>query len=160
VRMLLQRGVVECRTWQGQNQNTGRLSMKSRIAIALSFVSILAVASAYGQSPSPVLGRVDIPFKFMVGKKELPAGKYEVMKVEGDQAHLRLHDVQGKASMFVFIIERLAETDPFEKHGARVVFDTIGDQRFLSEFWPANNGDGYLLGINKGEQKHKVIQGK
>ena len=137
--------------------------MKSRIAIALSFITILAVPFAYGQSgsASPVMmGRVDIPFKFMVAKKEMPAGKYEVVREEGQGSHLLLRNMQANTSIYVSVIERLAETDPSQKHGARVVFDTVGDQKFLSEFWPADKGDGYLLGINKGEQKHEVVEQK
>ena len=134
--------------------------MKSRIAIALSFITILAVPFAYGQSASPVLGSVNIPFKFMVAKKEMPAGKYEVLREQGRESHLLLRNSEAKASIYVSVRERLAETDPSRKHGARVVFDTVGDQRFLSEFWPADNGDGYLLGINKAEQKHEIVEEK
>ena len=137
--------------------------MKSRIAIALSFITILAVPSAYGQSgsASPVLlGRVEIPFKFMAAKKEMPAGKYEVLSVEGEQAHLMLRDPQGRTAIYVSVVERLAETDPSAKHNARVVFDTVGDQKFLSEFWPADKSDGYLLGVTKGEQTHEVVEEK
>ncbi|MBZ5545433.1 MAG: hypothetical protein LAO07_17435 [Acidobacteriia bacterium] len=137
--------------------------MKSRVAIALSFITILAVPFAYGQ-PAQVLGSVNIPFKFMVAKKEMPAGKYEVLRAEGEaegqESRLLLRNWQTKTSTYVPVIERLAETDPSQKHGARVVFDTVGDQKFLSEFWPADKGDGYLLGINKKEQKHEVVEQK
>jgi len=137
--------------------------MRSRIAIALSFITILAVPFAYGQE-GPVLGAVNIPFKFMVGKKEMQAGKYELARTgkaaEGQENRLLLRNFQAKTSLFVPIIERLAGTNPSEKHGARVVFDVVGDQRFLSEFWPAGNGDGYLLGIKKGEQRHEIVEEK
>ena len=136
--------------------------MKTRISIAVGFVAILAVAFAYGQGQRPVLGEVNVPFKFVVGKKEMPAGKYELLKVEGpgQGSHVLLRSSQGKTSMYVPVIERLAETDPMQKHGVRAVFDTVGDQKFLSEFWPADNADGYLLGITKGEQKHEVVEEK
>jgi threonine dehydrogenase-like Zn-dependent dehydrogenase len=143
-----------------ESKNQRRLFLKTRISIAVGFVAILAVAFAYGQSASPVLGSVNIPFKFMVAKKEMPAGKYEVVREEGQGSHLLLRNMQANTSIYVSVIERLAETDPSRKHGARVVFDTVGDQRFLSEFWPADNGDGYLLGINKREQKHEVVEQK
>jgi len=135
--------------------------MKTRISIAVGFVAILAAGFAYGQS-SPVLASVNIPFKFMVAKKEMPAGKYEVLRPEGPghESRLVLRNMDTKTSIYVPIIERLAELDPAQKHGARAVFDTVGDQKFLSEFWPADKGDGYLLGINKGEQKHEVVQEK
>ena len=47
--------------------------------------------------------------------------------------------------------------NPLEKHKARVVFDTVGGEKFLSEFWPADNEDGYLIGVTKGEEKHEVV---
>ncbi len=132
--------------------------MKRRVAIALSFVTILGASLAYGQSSTPVLGRLNIPFKFMVGTKEMPAGKYEMLRQSGWETQLQLRNVQNGKSTFVSIIERLAETDPVEKHGARIIFDTVGDKKFVSEIWPANNSDGYLVGINKGEQEHKVVE--
>ena len=134
--------------------------MRSRIAIALCFITILAASLVYAQSPSPALGRVNIPFKFTIATKELPAGKYEVLKANGRETHLQFRNLQTNASIYVAIIERLAETDPAAKHGARVVFDTVGGQKILSEFWPANDADGYLLGINKAEEKHQVVEEK
>ena len=130
--------------------------MKTRVAIALSVVSILAVALAYGQSQGAI-ARVDIPFKFMVGKKEMPAGKYEFAKQGAAQSSLLLRNLDTSKATFVPVVERLAETSPLEKHKARVVFDTVGDQKFLSELWPADNADGYLVGITKGEEKHEVL---
>jgi hypothetical protein len=44
--------------------------MKARIAIAVSVLGAMAVASAYAQVTS--IGRVTIPFKFTVGTKEMP----------------------------------------------------------------------------------------
>ncbi|MBZ5671290.1 MAG: hypothetical protein LAO04_16355 [Acidobacteriia bacterium] len=129
--------------------------MKTRVAVALSVVSILAVALAYGQSRSP-LGQLDIPFKFMVGKTEMPAGKYEFVSQE-QRTQLLLRNLDTGKSRFVFVIERLAETSPLVKHKARVVFDTVGDQKFLSEVWPPDDADGYLVGITKGEEKHEVL---
>ncbi len=133
--------------------------MKTRIAIALSFITILAVPSAYGQN---VLGHIDIPFKFMIAKREMPAGKYEVSTMKGEavgrETRLVVSNYEKNISVYVPVIEHLAETDPSQKHHARVVFDDVGDQRFLSEFWPADKGDGFLLGIKKGEQKHEVVE--
>jgi hypothetical protein len=130
--------------------------LKTRVTIALSVVSILAVALAYGQSQG-AMARLDIPFKFMVGKKEMPAGKYEIVRQTGQQSSLLLRNLDTSKATFVPVIERLAEMSPLEKHKARVVFDTVGGQKFLSEFWPADNEDGYLVGITKGEEKHEVL---
>jgi hypothetical protein len=130
--------------------------LKTRVAIALSVVSILAMALAYGQSQA-AMARLDIPFKFRVGKKEMPAGKYEFAKQGAQQSSLLLRNIDTSKATFVPVVERLAELSPLEKHKARVVFDTVGGERFLSEFWPADNEDGYLIGVTKGEEKHEVV---
>ena len=130
--------------------------MKTRVAIALSVVSILAVALAYGQSQA-VMGRLDIPFKFRVGKKEMSAGKYEFVRQTGQQSSLLLRNLETSKATFVPVVERLAAMSSSENHKARVVFDTVGDQKFLSEFWPADNEDGYLIGVTKREEKHEVV---
>jgi len=133
--------------------------LKTRIAVAVSAIAILVAAVSYGQTSSAI-ARVSIPFKYMVAKKEMPAGTYEFLRVSGKTSTLQLRGVDNKAYIFVAVIERLAETNPSEKHNARVVFDTVGDRKFLSELWPAGNADGYLLGINKGEQKHETVEEK
>lgn len=137
--------------------------MKTRIAIALSCVTILTAAAGYGQSGQS-LGSADVPFTFYVGKKAMPAGRYQISKIkgeaEGQESRLLLQNWQAKTSVFVPVIERLAETDPAQKHGPRFVFDTVNDQRYLSEFWPPDKGDGFLLGINKGEGQHQIVEGK
>ena len=131
--------------------------MKKRIALALSFVTLLGAAIVYAQGMT-VIGKVNVPFKFTVDKKELPAGKYEILEVHGRSSTLLLRSADMKTSIYLSVIERLAETDPSEKHPPRVVFDSAGDQKLFSEFWPANNADGYLVGTIKGEHKHIVLE--
>lgn len=130
--------------------------MKTRVTIALGVVSILAVGLAYGQTQSS-MGRLDIPFKFWVGKKEMPAGKYEFGRETGQLSRVLLRNLETKSATFVPVIERLAGMKSSENQKPRVVFDTVGSERFLSEFWPGGNRDGYLLGITKGEEKHEVV---
>ncbi len=130
--------------------------MKTRVSIAMCVVSILAMALAYGQSQAE-MARVDIPFKFMVGKTEMAAGKYEFARQAGQETSLLLRNLDTNKTTFVPVVERLAETNPLEKHKAKVVFDTVGSQKFLSELWPADDADGYLVGVTKGEEKHEIV---
>ena len=125
--------------------------MKNKFSIAVSLLAILTMASVYGQSPANVV-RVDVPFKFMVGKQEMPAGKYEIVMLHAGAPNLQLRNSDTGKAMFVHVTERLAELHPADKHSAKVVFDTVENQEFLSEFWPADNSDGYLLGVNKGSK--------
>ena len=116
--------------------------------------TILVAVAAYGQSAAS--WRVNIPFKFSVGQKEMPAGEYQ-FQMQGS-SHLSLKDSQGKHNMNLPIITRLARMDAKGSRGARVVFDTSGDQRALSEVWPPEGADGYLVSAKKGEHGHEVVK--
>jgi hypothetical protein len=129
--------------------------MKSKVLITLSLLTIMAAGLVFGQTTLTV--PLNIPFKFMVGKKEMPAGKYDFVLSSGERSNLVLRNQETRKAMFVPIIERLAETHSSEKHGAKVVFDRVGEQRFLSEFWPPDNADGCLVGITKGEERHEIV---
>ena len=132
--------------------------MRTRIAIAVSILTMVAATYAYGQSRSPVLGVVNIQFKFMAGKKLMPAGKYEFVKENITDNFLLLRGET--TSTRLRVVERLAETNAAEKHGARVVFNKVGDSKMISEFWPANNEDGYLLATTKELHSHEIVQDK
>jgi hypothetical protein len=69
---------------------------------------------------------VNIPFKFLVGKAEMPAGKYELVKQEAQQSTLVLHNLDNNKSTYLHVVEQLAETNPTAKHKAKVVFDEVG----------------------------------
>jgi hypothetical protein len=132
--------------------------VKSRIAIAVCILTMTAATFAYGQgSDSSVVGSVAVQFQFMAGKKLMPAGKYEFVK-SGSSKTLVLRGE--KDSVQMRIVERIAETNPSEKHGARAVFNKVGDVKILSEFWPANNQDGYLLATSDEVHGHEVVQEK
>ena len=133
--------------------------MKTRIAIAVSILTMVAATVAFGQSTSsPMLGAVNVQFKFMAGKKMMPAGKYEFVKQGITDNYLLLRGETTSARLRV--VERLAETNTADKHGARVVFNTVGDSKILSEFWPAGNEDGYLLATTQESHKHEVVEEK
>jgi hypothetical protein len=114
----------------------------------------LALAGSMAWASSEIA--VNIPFSFMVKDKEMPAGHYEIQS-EGDQeARLLVRSKDGKGSTFVPVIERLADTGAKEP---TVVFDRIGNKRYLSEVHIPGS-DGFLVGIIKGEEKHEVLTGK
>ena len=131
--------------------------MKLNLPIAVGLLTTLAVSFAYGQSASRVLARVSLSSKFMVLKKEMPAGNYEIMKASGSQTDLAVRNTDNGNTVRVRVIERLARIGDASDKG-KFVFNTVGDQRFLSEFWPAGNDDGYLLDVTKQEHQHEVVK--
>ena len=130
--------------------------MKTRTSLVVYLLSVLAVASAYGQT-TPVLGRMTVQQKFMVKDKEMPAGTYEFVKPDAGNLRLVLRNRETGASMNLQIIERLARHGTADASG-RVMFNTVGDQMILSEFWPAGNDEGYLLGTTQKAHKHATLK--
>ncbi len=124
----------------------------------MSLVTVLA-AFAYGDIVGPVLGSVEVPFKFAAGKSELPAGKYDLLRKPGDN-FLTIRCLEKKTSARLIIVERIARTAETPATHAKLVFNTVNGQRILSEFWPAGNEDGYLVGVTKAEHKHEIVNEK
>ncbi|MGD1105243.1 MAG: hypothetical protein ABSA59_24625 [Terriglobia bacterium] len=120
--------------------------MRKRITIVASLLVALAAGLAYGQS-GLIVAKVNIPFNFMAGGKELPVGEYTIQK-DADEVHIILRDGAGHGAM-LFVIARIARTDSKRSAGA-VLFDTVSGQKFLSEVWPSD-GDGYLVHAQNGE---------
>ena len=131
--------------------------MKIRIPVAVSFLTILAVAFAFGQTPSSILGQLNVPFGFSAAKKTMPPGKYEIARSGGSSSYLLLRHRDTNTTVNVSVIERLARTDD-STPTAKLVFNTVGDKKFLSEFWPSGTDDGYLLQVTKQEHKHEIVK--
>jgi hypothetical protein len=100
----------------------------------LSFVT--AVVSANGQSSRQV---ANIPFDFVVGDKELPAGKYGVESVNPTRETLK---ITGAKTMF-----RLSSTINHSQPAktGKMVFHRYGNQYFLAEVWAAGETQGRQL---------------
>ena len=131
--------------------------MKLKLLIAVSVITVLATTLAYAQNASRVLARVSISYKFVVGKQVMPAGTYEILKGPASSEGLALRNADNGKTINLTVIERLARIGNETQEG-RLVFDRVGDQRLLSEFWPSGRDDGYLLQVNKNEQGHEIVK--
>ena len=131
--------------------------MKLKLPIAVGVITILATTFAYGQSASRVMARLSIPFNFVLLKAEMPAGSYEVLKGSGSSYDLALRNSDTGKTVNVTVIERLARVSG-ETETGRFVFNRVGDQRFLSEFWPSGGDDGYLIQVTKKEHQHEIVK--
>ncbi len=126
---------------------------KQVLAVAVVGVAVLALAGAAAWAAGPVA--VDIPFKFNVTDREMPAGHYELQAIGMDLGKVVLKSTDG-GTVVVPVLERLAATGA---EGPRVVFDERDGTYYLSEFHVPGQ-DGFLVGMVKGEQKHRVLIGK
>ncbi len=123
------------------------------LAVAVVGVVALALAGAVAWAAGPVA--VDIPFKFNVTDRELPAGHYELQAVGMGLSNVVIKSTDG-GSVVVPVLERLAASGAQEP---RVVFDERDGQYYLSEFRVPGEG-GFLVGMVKGEEKHRIVIGK
>ena len=103
---------------------------------------------------SLVAPNVKVAFKFTVGQQQMPAGDYRFVFDE-DSSSLSMHSSRGKHNLWV--ITRLARVDSKQSAGARLVFDTVGDQKVLSEVWPPGTEDGYLAYAHQGKHGHEIV---
>jgi hypothetical protein len=101
--------------------------MKKQITRALLGFAMLFVLAAAAPAQTTRHISVRIPFNFVAGRKQLPAGDYTIRRV-GDSASallIRSEDGRGEA----IVITSAGDASP---EGARVVFRQHGERFFLA----------------------------
>lgn len=128
-------------------------------ARALGLATLLAVftvPAAFGAD----LVKADVPFAFQVGKKTLPAGKYDITINRNDEAVevMSATKVKGAAALEP-IVTTLAASSHSTATDAHLVFDKLGNTYTLSEVWLPDQ-DGVLVHTTKGKHEHHVVHVK
>ncbi len=130
-----------------------------RIAVVLFFLT--AAGSLFALAENWVKAMVaDIPFSFAAGEKSFAKGSYRVELQSLRPAVLVLRLGKGGEGTSLPVITRLARED-HSAHATEtnLVFDTVGDQKFLSEVWLPRL-DGFLVRGTPEEHQHTVVKGK
>ncbi len=94
---------------------------------------VLAAGFAFAQPAQ----KVSVPFKFTIGDTHLPAGTYYFASL-ASATRMEVRDSSQKVVSQMPVITRLAKTGK-SATAARLVFDTVADERFLSEVWIAGD---------------------
>jgi hypothetical protein len=127
--------------------------MKTKILLIACGIALFASISGWTQVDKFL--RVEVPFAFTVGERELPAGRYDFSREPLNNA-IKVTSVSGGPSSSCLVKARVwsgIHTTPRDSH---LVFDQEGDKYTFSELWIPGT-DGFLLYIGKGERKYKVI---
>jgi hypothetical protein len=127
--------------------------MKTKILVLAGVIALFAVNSGWSQVDNFL--RVDVPFPFTVGDKELPAGRYDFSRIPLNNA-IKVTSVIGGPSANCLVQARVwagIHTTPKDSH---LVFDQEGEKYVFSELWIPGT-DGFLFYIAKGERKYKVL---
>ena len=110
-------------------------SRKAIGAVLLTATMVLSM-TAFAQSKDDHL-KVNIPFDFYVGARQMPAGTYIVEASTNGTAKMSNNDTH-ESMVFVTtpIIKKNRQADP------RLVFNSYGDAHFLSQVWWGAPVDG------------------
>ena len=107
-----------------------------------SVLTLLIASTAFAQLPGTAI-RASIPFDFVVRGKTLPAGDYELTRINDEPIGLMIRNIDHKHD------EALFETEPvYADRIARrdvLVFHRYGDTYFLSEVVTAGEQTGREL---------------
>jgi cytochrome c5 len=125
------------------------LKMTARNLTTVSLLTLLALASAHGQTGTTL--HANVPFDFEAGGKSLPAGTYQFRLA--NEKFLEISSA--KASMVrVMIITQLGEGSLFQD--ADLVFDEFEGHHLLSEVWIPGQ-DGLLVGTTSKKHTHQMV---
>ena len=123
----------------------------SRTITVLSILLALAGASVQAQSNSRLVANV--PFKFVLAKRTLPAGKYSIqqMGTAGGRV-LRIDNARGKNAGVILAKSLSSKRDDST---TQLVFRRYGDHYFLAEVWMSGE---YRYELPKTKAEKEIAQ--
>ena len=102
-------------------------------------LSLLVVGTTRAQEPGTSM-RVQIPFDFTVKGKTLPAGEYEVRRINDEPIGLIMRNMRDKHDNVVFETEPKIDRSITKRD--ELIFTRYGDSYFLSEVVTAGEQTG------------------
>lgn len=129
--------------------------MTTRIGTLLGSILLLMAAMASAQTVQRVM--VTVPFWFVAGSRDLPAGDYTIeLNHEEDTMIIRSEDRSGNnAMMFAHKGERAANSNQ-----SYVIFRHYGSHYFLAEVWRQGAGQTLTPGNLERELASKRTSGE
>ena len=92
---------------------------------------LLAASLVYGQAGKTIV--VQVPFDFIAGHQQMPAGEYTVT-VDTSQSTVLLRNYAEGEALFVITYSEQAKRIP---QRGMLVFTRYGEHHFLAQVWPA-----------------------
>jgi hypothetical protein len=115
------------------------------IAKSLLLVLTVALCVTAAQAQSETMLKADVPFGFIVGNQNLPAGEYTVKQM--DREIEGWYGPDGHA----FILRTIPLGKEASLDTTKLVFLHTGDQYFLTEVW--SNGVSHEVHMNRSQQQ-------
>ena len=115
-----------------------------------SLSTLLIAITAFAQLPGTAI-RASIPFDFTVRGRTLPAGKYEITRVNDEAVNLLIRSVDNKRDHAMFETEPVYVSNTSSKDV--LVFHRYGDSYFLSEVVTGSEETGRELAPSHAERQ-------
>jgi hypothetical protein len=112
-------------------------------------MTVLAITVAYAQLPGAKM-RAKIPFDFSVKGKILPAGDYEIKRLNDDPATLIITNVKNNRDLAIFWTTPVGGGNVVNR--GEVVFHRYGESYFLSEVFAGGSQTGRELLVSRQER--------
>jgi hypothetical protein len=114
----------------------------------------ILLAATFGLAQSHVV-KAQIPFEFTAAGKVFPAGQYD-FTYNVLQKFVIVRGIEKGSESNARLVTLLAEQMHTTPNDAHVVFDKIGDKRYLSEVWiPGMQGLSLLS--TKEKHEHEIV---
>jgi len=114
--------------------------MKTRFfktVLTLSAAMLWLTAALQGQMPPRSLLRVEVPFEFVAGGVNLPAGEYDVLHIMNPNTILlRNRNGQGQA-----VVRVLVSPIALGESSSKLIFNRYGEKYFLSQVWTEQDNE-------------------
>ena len=109
------------------------------------------VANAQIDTDNPI--QANVPFDFVIGNTRLPAGKYEIRKMDDlAQNVLEISSANGRTRV-VFEADDAETRADQAASKTELVFDKVGDQHFLARIWVAGSLSGIEMPKSRMEKR-------
>ncbi|MGD0309752.1 MAG: hypothetical protein ABSC02_10720 [Acidobacteriota bacterium] len=128
--------------------------MKRGLAVVGMLVVIAFVGAAQDSAKSEVPKAViNIPFQFYADGTLLPAGTYE-FRANAEGTHIEMRNTKGEDTLVVPVLTSLSLRKIDQ---AEAVFDVLGQDHYLSEFY-VKGMDGFAFNGAPGKHSHQTIE--
>jgi hypothetical protein len=123
-----------------------------KVLVTGCLLSLMLAVPAIAQEPGTEL-RADIPFDFVVRGKTLPAGNYEIKRINDSPEGLIIRNINDKHEHVMF--ETLSVDTRMAPRRGEIVFHRYGDSYFLAEVLTPGEEIGRELVPSRAERQLK-----
>lgn len=124
-----------------------------KLFLTLCLLTVGGGVVANAQIDSDMRIQANVPFAFAVGDTTLPAGNYEIKRVDDNAPNvLELRSADGRTSV-IFETENAQTRDDQAASKTELVFDKFGDEYFFSQLWVSGSVSGSELPKSRMEKR-------